>query len=137
MTTQGKAPVSSTPARRRQATKMVLVIALVLTSSLLMAMGALAQQSTRYDLACWSVTTGGGGERSSASFRLTDALGQNATATSTSANFEVRTGVVQNLAFLAPTPGPIVTPVPPPSGTVTINLPIISSYIMIQRTCPQ
>ena len=121
----------------RRMVKASVLLAIVLVSSLLMTVAALAQQSTRYDLACWSVTTGGGGEHTSATFRLTDALGQNATGTSTSVNFEMRTGVVQNLAFLAPTPGPIVTPVPPPSGTVTINLPIISSYIMIQRTCPQ
>lgn len=56
---------------------MVLIVVLVLSGSLLMAVGALAQQSTSYDLACWSVTTGGGGVRTSASFRMIDALGQN------------------------------------------------------------
>lgn len=114
-----------------------MLLAIVLVSSLLMTVAALAQQSTRYDLACWSITTGGGGEHTSQNFRLTDAVGQNAIGTSTSVNFEMRTGAVQNLAFLAPTPGPIVTPVPPPSGTLTINLPLISSSVVIQRTCPQ
>ena len=130
----------STSIRRTVSRRMVkasMLLAIVLVSSLLMTVAALAQQSTRYDLACWSITTGGGGEHTSQNFRLTDAVGQNAIGTSTSVNFEMRAGAVQNLAFLAPTPGPIVTPVPPPSGTLTINLPLISSSVVIQRTCPQ
>ena len=130
----------STSIRRTVSRRMVkasVLLAIVLASSLLMTVAALAQQSTRYDLACWSITTGGGGEHTSQNFRLTDAVGQNAIGTSTSVNFEMRAGAVQNLAFLASTPGPIVTPVPPPSGTLTINLPLISSSVVIQRTCPQ
>lgn len=137
MTTQDTTQTLSAPIRRRQAIKMALIVVLVLSGSLLMAVGALAQQSTSYDLACWSVTTGGGGVRTSASFRMIDALGQNVNGASTSANFQARAGTVQNLAFLKPAPAPIITPVPPPSGTLTIHLPIVSSYITIKRTCPQ
>lgn len=129
----------STPTRRnvsRRALKVSLLLAIVFAGSLLMTVAALAQQSATYDLACWSVTTGGGGVRSSGNFRLTDGLGQNATGASASTNFTLRTGVVQNLDFLAPTPTPIVTPPPPISGTLTIHLPLINSFVAIQRNCP-
>ena len=137
MTTQKTSIAAGSSAGRWRALKAVLIIAIVLSGTLLLAVGAMAQQSAQFDLACWSVTTGGGGARSSGNFRMTDALGQNGGGASASTNFQMRVGVVQSLDFLQPTPTPIVTPAPPPSGTVTINLPIISSYVVIQRTCPQ
>lgn len=122
----------------RRTAKALLLLTIVVASSLLLTVVALAQQSTSYDLGCWSVTTGGGGARVSANFHMVDAVGQNAAGNSVSPNFQLRAGVVQPLGFLAPapTPTPIVTPAPPPSNTVVINLPLIAYNVVIQRTCP-
>lgn len=133
-----KQDAGSIPGRRarRSILKASVLVVIVLAGSLLMTVAALAQQSTQYDLGCWSVTTGGGGSRTSPNFRLVDAVGQNAAGNSTSPSFLLRAGYGQSLGFLAPAPTPIVTPMPPPSNTVTINLPLISYNVVIQRTCP-
>jgi hypothetical protein len=44
---------------------------------------------------------------------------------------------VQSLDFLATTPPPILTSTPPPSGTLTVHMPLINAFVAIQRTCPQ
>jgi hypothetical protein len=137
MTMQESGATSRQRSGSHKMIKAGILLAIVVAGSLLLTVAALAQQSSSYDLACWSVTTGGGGLRSSASFRLQDAVGQNAGGAGASSNFQMRTGIVQDLAFAAPSPTPVPTHVPPPSGTLTINLPLISSYVIIQRTCPQ
>ena len=120
----------------RRTAKTILLLTIVIASSLLMTAAALAQQSPYFDLGCWSVTTGGGGARVSPNFHMVDAVGQNATGISASPNFQLRAGYAQTWGFLAPATPPIVTPSPPPSNTVVINLPLISYNVVIQRTCP-
>ena len=133
----GQGAATAPPRRTCRLVKAALLLAVVLLSSLLLSVAALAQQSTSYDLACWSVTTGGGGQRSSGTARMIDVLGQNASGASTSSSFALRAGLVQNLDFLNPTPTPVITPAPRPTGVAIINLPLINSYVAIQRTCPQ
>ena len=63
----------------------------------------LAQVSLGFDLS-WSLLTGGGGQRQSASYLVQDALGQWAGGAASSANARIEAGYYSGVALATPTP---------------------------------
>ncbi len=95
---------------------------------------ALAQASTRYDLGCWSVYTGGGGQRQSASVQILDVAGLWAGGQSSSPNIVLHSGYEQNWSLhIAPSPEP--SPSPAANYKHNFFMPQIFKSIRIVRTC--
>ena len=77
----------------------LILVCVFVASTLAMTSVALAQQSATYDLGCWSVSTGGGGLRSSSTTLLRDAVVGGAAGITTSANYRLRAGYAQSWTF--------------------------------------
>ena len=129
-------------ARQRRRWQVLILLCIVIGSTLAMTSVALAQQSSSFDLGCWSVTTGGGGRHSSFNTALQDALVGGAAGNMTSASYRLRAGYAQSWTFLTPnaaiadggTANAITAATPQADND--IYLPIISNFVRIQRTCP-
>jgi hypothetical protein len=122
----------------RLLTKILLALLIV---SLFSAGGvALAQSSNSYDLGCWSVALGGGGERSSSNFRIVDSFGYWAHSGVQSGG---TAGLRPGFIWAAPagsgttlaSAAPALSAASPLDGGV-LYLPIVSNYIRVVRTCP-
>lgn len=90
---------------------------LAVANGSLLAANVYSQQSAGYDMAGWSAFTGGGDARSSEHFTILDGIGQTGVGQVHSGNYELRSGVVQNLAFLTLVPS--LTPTETPAATQT------------------
>ena len=118
----------------------LLIIGLLSTTGV-----ALAQSSSSYDLGCWSVALGGGGERASTSYRVIDSTGYwAATGVQSGGNVRLRPGFIWAAPPVgAPTGGgttlasaaPATAEASPLNGGV-LYLPVVSNYIRVVRTCP-
>lgn len=91
---------------------------------------ALAQQSARFSLGCWAITSGGGDQRQSANFRVRDAVvfaGDSMQATQTG----IRANHHALLAALRPS-GP-EAPQPPLVNTTVLYLPLVHDQSLVLR----
>lgn len=102
-------------------------VALVLVAILLTTGAALAQRTALYSLGCWAITSGGGGDqRTSASFRINDAItpiGGEMVGTSN----RIRANHFAVWGALNPYPGPGT---PPPADSQLLYLPLIFGRLL-------
>lgn len=135
--------------KRLRLSLQITVIGIVMLAAVLVAGIAVAQSSTNFNLACWGVMTGGGGDRGSTSYRLTDAFGQtagteNGAIAIVSPNFQLRPGYAQNFSYLSTLPGTSVaaTSIQAPAVmttdviTVGFYIPLLNTYMPTIFNCP-
>lgn len=127
----------------------ITVIGIVVLAAVAVAGIAVAQSSTNFNLACWGVATGGGGNRGSTSYLLTDAFGQttgteNGAIALVSPNFQLRPGYAQNFSYLSNLPSAAVTTATIQAPTIATTdvitagfyVPLLNSFVPAIFNCP-
>ena len=114
-----------------------IVLATMIVFGLLSITGlAFAQSSQNYDLGCWGVLTSAGGRiQYGSDYLLNASIGQTAAGESTSAQYKLRAGYLQDWRTLSAASAPSAVEPAVLEADGNIFLPIIQNFVRTVRPC--